>query len=501
MKQAVLREQDQVGCINKAKENFMNCAYCRKALEPNVPLCSGCQAPVHATPQSVPALATPTGQNADDAVPAATDTQRAETHPTANPVPMKHATVATLAPPETITTRSFNCSNCSAPLSIPKNSKGIIRCQSCKTESVFQGLAKNAEIAAKENINSGIPLNATAAVFHRHIVSLLYESPDIPIDVFDEAEVVREERHCVPAYCFFCNGTMSFTYEAGNIREHKTAIDLGDKVKIEKEHYTEWSQMNGSASATATIFVSGCKHFASQVKQLYMQFDSNQLVDIEELELGFPPDMETHSYNLPQPAAFNEYVKPYLEECLMQTAENSLKGKSFRSLTAGGSKIDKEITRVFLGLYRIVYTYRDCEYSIWATGDGQKILHDELPTDPQRKKALAEKQEAASIRQKGTGHFVFGFLAFVIAAFVCFYNRELPLGLGGLLLVAGAACGAMIPFAHKSAKEHNEVLARVKNDFETFEAQLPDTVRRFKEQKKALRGIYEAEVTGDAEAF
>jgi hypothetical protein len=254
-----------------------------------------------------------------------------------------------------------------------------------------EGLVKNAEIAAKESINSGIALTASPATLHRQLVSSLSGSPSIPLDVFDKAEVIREERYCVPAYCFYCNGTASFTYEAGNIRQHKTVKDLGDKVRTEWENYQEWTQMSSSASATATLFVSGNKEFASQIKKLYFLQDSNQLVDIKELD--FPPDVVTHDYNLPQTASFNENAKPYMEGLLNQNAEASLKGKDFRGLAMGGANIQKdEVVRVFLGLYRVVYTYGSKEYSLWASGDGKKILCDELPSDSQRQKVLAEKK-------------------------------------------------------------------------------------------------------------
>ena len=47
--------------------------------------------------------------------------------------------------------QDFKCNGCGAPLPIPKNSKGHVKCPSCKTECVIEGLVKNAEIAAKEN--------------------------------------------------------------------------------------------------------------------------------------------------------------------------------------------------------------------------------------------------------------------------------------------------------------------------------------------------------------
>ena len=58
----------------------------------------------------------------------------------------------------------------------------------------------------------------------------------------------------------------NYTYDAGNIREHKTAIDLGDKVRVEKERYVEWTQMSGSVSSSETLVASGNKQFADVVK-------------------------------------------------------------------------------------------------------------------------------------------------------------------------------------------------------------------------------------------
>jgi len=370
------------------------------------------------------------------------------------------------------------------------------------------------EIAAKENIRSGIPLTASHAVLHHQLVSHLYKSPNIPLDVFDKIEVVREERYCVPAYCFYCNGTTSFTYEAGNQRQHKTAVDLGDRVRVEKETYMEWTQMSGSASITATLFAPGHKKFTQQVEKLYMQLDPGQLVDIEELDI--PLHVETYSYNLPQPAAFNEYVKPHVDKLLRKEAEASIRSKTTRNFSMGGSNIQKETVCVFLGLYHVVYTYDGQEYSMWTTGGGKTVLHDKLPTDSQRQKVLAEKQqllasipETSSLPQSNVGCFVCLVIACVIGAYVAFSNAAM---LWAGLFVAGTVLfGAMLPSAHKKGKvldaqraEDQKILdarrAEAKKDIEDFETLLPTVVQRFKEQKKALRGIYEG-VSGDAGAF
>ena len=75
------------------------------------------------------------------------------------------------------TVKSFHCNNCGAPLVIPKGSKGKVVCPSCRTECVIEGLVKNAEIQAKENINSGMPLAADVGALHERIIKVLTNSP------------------------------------------------------------------------------------------------------------------------------------------------------------------------------------------------------------------------------------------------------------------------------------------------------------------------------------
>lgn len=253
-----------------------------------------------------------------------------------------------------------------------------------------------------------------------------------------------------------------------------------------------------------------------------MQLDSDQLakrlVDMEELD--FPADVQTYGYNLPQPVVFNEYVKPHVEKLIQRKAEESLYGKTTRDLSMGGSNIQQDVVRVFLGLYHVVYKYGGKEYSMWSTGDGQTVSFDVLPSDPQRQVIQAEKQQvAASIPDNNTGTVVSGLVACIIMAVLFFTwsfiglldeSSELPhesLGelyaiLVGLLFVVGAVlCGMMIPSVSKVGKERDKQRAKAQQDLNNFNTLLPNTIQRFKEQKNPLRGIYEGEVAGNAEAF
>ena len=138
---------------------------------------------------------------------------------------------------------------------------------------------------------------------------MLTAFPDMPLDVLDSVEVIKEEHICVPAYLFYCNAMCQFTYDAGNERQHKNQVALQNgKIRTEKENYIEWTQMSNSVSATATIIAPGCREYSDMVNKLYAGADPNELIDFEELD--FPYDIVTYSYNLPKNAAFNQYVKP-----------------------------------------------------------------------------------------------------------------------------------------------------------------------------------------------
>ena len=415
------------------------------------------------------------------------------------------------------TVKDFRCNSCGAPLPIPKNSRGHVKCPSCKTECVIEGLVKNAEMADKENINSGLPLTASPATLHRKLVSFLAEVPSMPLDVFEKGEVVREEHYCVAAYYFYCNGSASYTYDVAEIKQRKYTVDRGDSTEIRTENYEEWKNgINGTASTKGHFVAPGNKKMVSQIKKLYSDFDPNKLISYDELE--FPHDVETYGYDLPQAVAFDEHVVSIVDKMLKEQALNLLAKQKTRNFTMGSSSIQKDITRIFLGLYHIIFKYGDKEYSVWVTGDGQKAFHEGLPVDTQRQKALEEKQKAkeqgmASIAPPKTGLLNFGkWVCVIIGIFMgIMVLVYLSAGAGreGLPIIAifiTFITGAIIFGTRRSKKweeydaQRGEVGAKFQKEIDDFNGQATNVVQQFRAQKKALCGIYE-EVTGDANAF
>jgi hypothetical protein len=391
---------------------------------------------------------------------------------------------------QTMMVRDFRCNGCGNPLKIPTNSRAPVKCPSCKTECIIDGLFKNAEMAAKENINSGISLNATPAMLHQKLIRSLCKYPTLPLDVFSKSEVIREERYCIPAYCYYCNGTASFTYDAGNERQQVVVRDTGDKSWEETRRHTEYTQMSSSASASATLFTSGNKEVAPQIKELYMFLDPNKLEDYE--YLIFPNDVLTYDFNLPQAAAFNEYAKPYMDELLRRNAIKSLSGKNYRSLTMGGSNIQKDdVIRVFLGLYRIIYKYGDYAYSLWVTGDGERFLEAGQPLDQQRQQHIAQMQQAmASVPSNKNAKLGCLFWGSIIAAIPTI----------GISLILTLILGITSSKNKKQNAANDMQRGQIQWDINNFNGELEAVKQQFIGQKKALRGIYES-VSDDPNAF
>ena len=396
------------------------------------------------------------------------------------------------------TVKNFRCNVCSAPIQIPVNSKGYVKCPYCDTDCVLDGLVKNSEITAKENINSGLPLSASSATLHKKLVTVLSATPLLPLDFFEKSEVVREERYCVPAYCFCCSGSTSFTYEVGNERVQT----YYDHPKDVAATHIEWTPGSSIASVSPILFAPGNKKTAEQIKALYTHLDPNKLVDIETLE--FPPDVVTYNYDLPQSVAFTEYVVPLVDKMLEQKAKKSIAKLNYRHFTTGGSSVQKEVTRILLGLYHIVLKYGEQEYAIWVTGDGEKIINEGMPKDTRlmedvNAKKQAMTQEVLTIPVPDTTFYKFGLWGSLIGGIILVFIFW-PLS---LFCFVGAFVFWML--TNEKMKPYNTKCAAIRANFQReindLEARGRNVMQQFNAQKKGMHGIYETEVTGDTNAF
>lgn len=295
----------------------------------------------------------------------------------------------------------FKCSNCGGPLQSTGHSNGRVVCPYCHTECAIDGLIKNAEILEKENINSGVSIDLDKDALNVNVVEALTSAGSAyPLDIFQNGAVVMEKHLCVPSYLFYCNGMASFTYEVGAEKERTTGGEVkGNKVKYKTEKYTEWLPMGGTTNTATSVIAPGNRNFSEVIKHVFGYYDANKLIDVEELIL--PTDVETHTFNLPQPAAFNEFAKPRVEAMLMESAENSLSGKNYRALTLGGCSVQKdEVLRLSLGLYQIAFQYKGNIHTLFMSGDGSGYWWDLQPVDSERLQFYNDKTAAVEKLKK-----------------------------------------------------------------------------------------------------
>lgn len=390
-----------------------------------------------------------------------------------------------------ISMQTFKCKNCGSPLEIPRNSKGKVVCPACHTEAIFEGLVKNAEIQAKENINSGIPLTAEVPTLHQCVLDAMTSSAVVPLDILEASEIVREEHLCVPAFLFACNATANFNYEAGNVREHKTQVNTGNSIRTEREKYIEWTQMSSAVSMTGSYIVSGNREMKNLITKLFSTYTVNDLIDVEELD--FPYDVVAYNFNLPQSTAFNDAVRPVVEKALSNKAEQSLSGKTYRQLTMGGSNIQKdEILRVFLGVYHVVYIYNGKEYSLYLSSDGKKFIYDKAPEDParrskwdelvQKRKELQEKRDAAV----GKSGRLIPIIVLLVVGLLGIATVFLPI----ICWILAALLIARKVMKGKAKTAAQAELDACQKEVDAFAAEVKQMKEAFIQREQPIRGIY-----------
>lgn len=395
-----------------------------------------------------------------------------------------------------ITITGIKCQCCGAPLTIPKNSMGRVKCASCDTENIIQGLVRNAEITEKENISSGLNFELRYATIHRILLNILESDPYMPLDVFAEATILKVDRIAVPAYYFYCNGIMNYGFEQGFVRERQRVTR--DKT-VATEFYTEWLPQQSAVSESRGIFTPANQQFADVIVKMYSDLSINDLVDVE--LLNYPIDTETYENNFPAAQSFNSYAKPVMEEAMDGKARLSLQGKEVRNYNPTGCTVFKDgEVRVFLTFYSIELEYRNQRYTIYLTNDGRKYLAEQLPVDVDRRDKVLAKQKERNAVKDGTGVLTFAMIASIVLTaiffFECFSNPILILL--ELSFIPGIVFSAI--FRSKKKKRAQARKEAIQKDIDLMLGAIKLRANAFRAEKIAMKGVLR-KLSGNEEAF
>ena len=258
--------------------------------------------------------------------------------------------------------KSLSCPSCGAPLSVTKNTTDIVYCGKCGTKCVITGLSVNEEILKKNNINSGIPVIATPDRIHNTVFTFVTTSKNFPINVLEELEITAVRVVSVPAYLFTVSAFATCTYEAGNQRRQQDGSS-----------YIEWTQMSAVANYSQTVIVCGNNKYLNVIHSFYSTMDPAKLVDIE--FLNYPAGTVTESFDVPYFTAFNQYVKPAVDQGIKASAQQPLNGKKYRNFSMGPANIQKEYeARISLGIYIVDCKFKHQHFSLYLNSDATNYL-------------------------------------------------------------------------------------------------------------------------------
>jgi hypothetical protein len=401
--------------------------------------------------------------------------------------------------------KSFKC-KCGAPLEL-KPGVRIVKCDRCGTDNVIEGLQKNTQMAEKENINSGYMLSATPERLHSNMLDALYNASCVPTDILTDGEIIAEEHHYVPSYLYYCNASAAFTYEVGVERTQYVPVTSGGG-KNSSVHTTvkaitniEYTPMSGQANITCTVLAPGNRQLADPVNKMYARnFDTNKLVDYDEMTPSFTATMTTHEFNIPKNTAFSEYIKPSTDALLQADAQRTLQGKNVRNVSmSGGSRIDKEEpTRVFMGLYKLLLRYKGKDYSLWNSSDADRWLYETaMPVDEQKKRNIAAKQQemeqaVAAVPPPKTLPYTLGKIGSIVLFAILLFAAS---GLA-ILWIALGITGFVVfnMLGGKVTKQYNEYVESIRSGYQAqidaIESETRRAIDAFRQQNKRMRGVY-----------
>lgn len=298
--------------------------------------------------------------------------------------------------------KSLSCPNCGAQLSVTKNTTDIVYCGACGTKCVITGLNVNEEILKKNNINSGIPLSASPNQIHNSVFTFVTTSKNFPINVLEELEITAVRTISVPAYLFTVSAFATCTYEAGNQRQQDNIVtNRNGQVVTQHRTYTEWTQMSSVASCNQTVIVCGNNIYMNVINSFYSFLNPASLVDIEYLD--YPTGTVTESFNVPYASAFNQYVKPAVDQGILASAQQPLMGKMYRNLSVGQANIQKEYeARISLGIYVVDCTYKHQKFAVYLNANASNYLATVRPPEDEARTNFINNLKATKKSIKST---------------------------------------------------------------------------------------------------
>lgn len=359
---------------------------------------------------------------------------------------------------------NFNCPNCSAPLSNLKEAAG--KCEYCGTPYLIEGIQSYENTLKTENIKSGVSFSADLSLFHRSIIDYLTAEPTAPLDILENVEVEEVVPLVIPSYYYHYNGTSDFMCDIGNDNvKHISSKDGG----VQSVSETTWSTITGNTRAEAQGIIAGNSEYDQIIETMYTPYRVGCLTDVESLIIPF--NAVTLKYTRPSSSLLDEFIRPAMMNALEMSAVKQLGNRKNRNMTLGNSNIesDREIEKVFVGVYRITLVYHQTKFLLFYSANGEKYIYcTSSPTDPERYNKYSNLSTASNKLSNKKGFMIAIIVTSIILGLILLHTVIVPILAVAAIVYAVRKISDLNPKIDELSKmmaDERELISQIKNEF------------------------------------
>lgn len=386
-----------------------------------------------------------------------------------------------------IKTAHIKCSSCGAAIDLPEGAlQTHFKCPFCSVENI---------ILNDDITSGGLSHILSDAGVHRKLIEILSTAEYPPYDIFENINIKKVNRLIIPAYWFIaCNGMANHTYDNGLTKEGKgfTFYDEdGDKHTI-KRSTTDWTPCSAIINDIRDYLISANKEYNDIFIKFYGDISSPQIEEAKSLK--FSDDAIETKSDWTEEDVTKRTLKDSVEKIIKEKAAEAVQYLNIQNEHLDNINIQKTNTKkISVGIYEIIFEYKDKEYKVYISHDGEKYICEELPNDPSLASIVEEKTKERDAADSAKRKILM--TAIIITIVLGIVLLVAVVGIF-LLLAAVVMIIFYIPLEKNlraKEKELEEAIEQVSNGFNKVKED-------FINNKVAMKGAL-SHVSGDPEAF
>ena len=386
-----------------------------------------------------------------------------------------------------IKTAHIKCSSCGAAIDLPEGTlKSHFKCPFCSVENI---------IVNDDITQGGLSHKLSDAGVHKKLIEILSTAEYPPCDIFENINIKKVNRLIIPAHWFIaCTGMANYTYDRGFTKESKgfTFYDEdGDKHTISRTR-TDWAESGSIIKEIRDYLISANREYNDIFIKFYGDLTNPQIEDAA--SLNFSDDAIETKSDWSEAEVTSGTLKDTIEKIIKEKAAESVEYMDIKNDHLDNISIQKSETRkISVGIYEVIFEYKDKEYKVYISHDGERNFYEELPNDPSIASIVEEKTKERDAADSAKRKILMTAIIITIALGIVLLVAVVGIF---LLIAAGVMIIFYIPMEKNlRAKEKalEETIEEAANGFNKVKED-------FIKNKVAMKGAL-SHVSGDPEAF